>query len=660
MALALGIDTGGTYTDGAVIDLATGAILAVAKALTTRHDLSEGIAECLLRLNAPNLGDVQLVSLSTTLATNGIVEGQGGEVALILIGGRPEGRLPTPNTIVIRGGHDIRGREIQPLDRDRARRAIIEFREQVDAFAVAGYLSVRNPEHEVEVKRLIGELSGKPTVCGHELTTALGYYERAVTAALNARLIPIITGLMDSVKAALAGMGIPAPLMVVKGDGTLMSEAVARSRPIETILSGPAASVVGGTFLSGERDAIIVDIGGTTTDIAVVHQGNPRINAEGASVGGWLTRVKAANISTVGAGGDSYIQVTWDKQITIGPRRVIPLSLIGRQHDSVIRELQSIWDDGFSPVLHQPTDFAISLRDPGGANGLSPMDREIMGLVRERPRSLYSLARALGTDANLISLERLERAGAVMRSSLTPSDILHADGTYLAWSREAAILGTRIMARRQGVPEDEFCAAAVDAFQRKVALAVLEKIVSDDGGLPTSERSPLCRYLVAKAFDQAGGNGSRDFSLDFISHKPIVGIGAPVQAYLPKVAAALHTRLCIPPHAEVANAVGAVTGEVVETVELLIKPGEDAGYVLHAPWGRIGFRELDEAVAQAREAGERYILDKALLAGAADPRVMANVREVRGKVGGEQGDSIFLETRIQVTAVGRPRWEAEG
>ena len=140
---------------------------------------------------------------------------------------------------------------------------------------MAGYFAVRNPAHEQAVRDLIFELTGKPVSCGHDLAWRLDAPRRALTAVLNARLIPVIQQLIHAVHGLLAEKSITAPLMVVKGDGSLVAEDTALARPVETILSGPAASVVGAHHLAGEDDVFVVDMGGPTTDIALLRLLNP-------------------------------------------------------------------------------------------------------------------------------------------------------------------------------------------------------------------------------------------------------------------------------------------------------------------------------------------------------------------------------------------------
>ena len=167
MKLGIGIDAGGTYTDAVLLDLASGQVQRKAKALTTPHDLSIGIAQAMAGLDGADYQRVRLVSISTTLATNAIVEEHGGRVGLLLIGydadimrqSGLEKRLPVEGLCYVAGGHDVKGEEVCALDTAAARRAIIEFQDRVDAFAVSGYFGVMNPDHELRVREMIAELT---------------------------------------------------------------------------------------------------------------------------------------------------------------------------------------------------------------------------------------------------------------------------------------------------------------------------------------------------------------------------------------------------------------------------------------------------------------------------------------------------------------------
>ena len=263
----IGIDTGGTFTDGVIFDLDQKLVISKTKVMTERENLSLSIDRCLENLvidirkrgNYDEvIGNIRMVCLSTTLATNAIVEGQGADVGLILIGIDLDKKYPTGHCARINGKIDLRGKIREDLDLEGAKKAIKELKPKVEAFAVSGYMSIRNPVHELDVARLIKKMTGYPVVCGHELSSDLGVYERTVTAVLNARLIPLITSLIEAVRSSIRKASIVAPLMIVRGDGSLISESVAVEKPVETILSGPAASIIGGKVLSRIDNAVTV------------------------------------------------------------------------------------------------------------------------------------------------------------------------------------------------------------------------------------------------------------------------------------------------------------------------------------------------------------------------------------------------------------------
>ena len=326
MGFILGMDTGGTFTDAVLLDQDKKTILKKAKALTTKNNLCIGIRECIEALSFKPLSDIGLVCLSTTLATNSIVEGKGCRVGLIISGKAPYGILPEAVVVNVGGALDITGRLQAELDEDAVKEAIGELQGKVDAIAVSGYACIRNPEHELTIRRIAREAVDVPVACAHELTCELGYYERTVTVVLNARLIPLIKRLIEDTKICLDEKGIKAPIMVVRGDGSYMESTYAMKRPVETILSGPAASVKGAMFLSRMKDGTILDLGGTTSDLAMLKNGKVNISQEGARVGGWRTCVQAVDVFTRGLGGDSRISITQDNGIVFGPEKIIPVS----------------------------------------------------------------------------------------------------------------------------------------------------------------------------------------------------------------------------------------------------------------------------------------------------------------------------------------------
>ncbi len=307
MKQVLGIDTGGTFTDAVLWDPQAAAVLAKAKAPTTHDDLKIGIGASIDGLALADPSAIDRVVLSTTLATNAIVEGQGRPTGLILIGGEPKGELPAAAVARVAGKINIKGREVEPLVPGEVAAAVDKLAPRVEALAVSGMMSVRNSAQELAVKAAVRAVSDMPVVCGHELSTKLGYTDRTVTAVLNASLIPIIAQFVAAVTRTLADKGIAAPVFIVKGDGSLASLDFIREKPIETILSGPAASILGALALAGTADGIVADMGGTTTDTGVVRNNTLTLSPVGAKVGSWQTQVDSAKLATYGLGGDTAI-----------------------------------------------------------------------------------------------------------------------------------------------------------------------------------------------------------------------------------------------------------------------------------------------------------------------------------------------------------------
>ena len=651
MKIVLGIDTGGTYTDAALVDHDAGTVLAGAKALTTRHDLAIGIAEAVravLEREAVAPEEIHLVALSTTLATNAIVEGQGRSIGLLLIGYDRElvrqygleQELATERLAYVAGGHDVVGEEVEPLDEEAVREAILAWRDEVEGFAVSSYFGVYNPTHELRAKAQVQSLTDLPVTCGHELTTRLDSVRRATTAALNAQLIPLLRELIATVRRTLDGMGVAAPLMVVKGDGSLVRAGWAMERPIETILSGPAASVVGAWHLAGRHDVWTVDVGGTTTDIAVLDAGRPRLNPHGAHVGGWRTMVEAADVHTVGLGGDSHVCLN-GLGLTIGPQRVIPLCLLASQYPPVIDRLKIQAQGKAGPRSGQ---FVVAQRP--SARGLSLEKRDLLESLRAGPRLLTSVVE----DGPMVNqrVRDLEACQILLRSAFTPTDALHALGRLNLWSREAACVGGRLLAKQMGVSLEILCRRVVDGVGDRVSRALVTKILDDEEVLPNWEQEPSAAALLARAL---GDKPDSDLRCEMRLRQPLVAIGAPVEAYLPRVADQLSTELIIPPNAEVANAVGAVTGSVVQQIRVTIQPLDDDVFRLHLPDGVRDFGTLTESVRFAEKTLTERVEQMAREAGAMQVEVRT---ERQDKTAPVRGNRIHLSTEMTFTAVGRP------
>ncbi|HSG56555.1 MAG TPA: hydantoinase/oxoprolinase family protein, partial [Paracoccaceae bacterium] len=456
MALLLGVDTGGTYTDAVLIE-DENTVIASAKALTTRHDLAVGIGNAVaavLDQTGVAPGQIGMASLSTTLATNALVEGQGGRVALVYIGFREkdlathglEEALKGDPALVIDGGHNHAGGEAAALDKT-ALSAWLETVSGVSAYAVAAQFATRNPAHELAAMQMIHEATGRPVSCSHHLSARLNGPKRALTAVLNARLIGMIDRLIARAQGKLLELGVTAPLMVVRGDGALISADQAREKPIETILSGPAASIVGARWMTGADHALVSDIGGTTTDVAVLRGGRPAIDPAGAQVGPFRTMVEAVAMRTTGLGGDSeahFVGEGLQGGVTLGPRRLIPVSLIALDAPDLVH---ATLDAQLRNAVPGEYDGRFVRAVPGVSDeGLPPRDAAVLARVGD---GVQPLGAVLKTRIEAQSLVRLVARGLVQVAGVTPSDASHVLGRLDAWDAEAARMAVALFGRRR-------------------------------------------------------------------------------------------------------------------------------------------------------------------------------------------------------------------
>ncbi|MFV0474668.1 MAG: hydantoinase/oxoprolinase N-terminal domain-containing protein [Pikeienuella sp.] len=661
MAILLGVDTGGTFTDAVIYDEAARVVRGKAKSLTTHGDLGAGVAAAIdLALEAAGAApeEIALVSLSTTLATNALVEGHGDPAALAMIGFREEdlaraglaAALGPDPAIFVAGGCRSDGSAAAPLDEAALRAGAREAAGRVAGFAVAGVFAVRNPAQELRAREIIAEETGLPVTCSHELSAKLGGPRRALTTLLNARLVGMIHRLIEGTEARLRARGIAAPLMVVKGDGALMGAAIARARPIETILSGPAASLVGAAHLTGLSRAVVSDIGGTTTDIAVLEAGRPRLNEEGARVGGWLTMVEAVAMRTHGLGGDSEVGVDASAlaaRLTLGPRRAVPVSLYAMErpeaHEALERQLirtRAEPDDGL---------FALPGARRAGREALEP--REVDLLDRIGAGAAVD-ALSLGPRGRR-ALERLFAAGFLRRVAFTPSDAAHVLGLHQGWDGAAAEKAARLFARRKGndgrvLAEDgaAFSQHVVAALTRRSAELALEAALAEDGfeadGLAVSP-------LAAAALEGRRGFAAPQLALT----APLIGLGASAPVYYPEVARIAGAEAAIPEDADVANAVGAVVGLVEAKAEALILSPDGDRFEVIAGGPPRPAATLAAAKAMAEDWARAAALERAEAAGAMAPEARLSWVEKRAAI---EARETLVEARLIAAASGRPRF----
>ena len=658
--IGLGIDAGGTYTDAVLYDFHREQVIASSKALTTHDDYASGIGESLDSLLKEVSGDIirriGLVSLSTTLATNAIVEGKGGRVGLILIGydQHSSTKVELGPKIVIRGRHTIEGELLEPLDGAEAEGAIETLlKGGVDSFAVTSEVGARNPEHELMLKQLIAQKVGLPVVCASELTAELNCVKRANTCFFNARLIPLVASLLSSVKLVLTERGIRAPLMVVKGDGTLMGEEVARTNPVEMVLSGPAASVIGGAYLSGVSDGYVVDMGGTTTDVAFLKDGFVAHKSDGININGFRTAVKTVNVHTFGLGGDSYIRYELkSRKVRIGPQRVIPISFLAYRHPQLLDFFSKGRERRGEELLVQPADFFIFQKEFKGTD-LHPQEVAILHVLNEHgPMSRIELAERVGAESvSLIRTERLEMFGNILRSALTPTDVLHAIGAAQFWNREAAEGALTLYAERAGMVSELFVEEALREFYRNLLAHLFEFWLTEDGRF-LGERE-FAENIASHLFFKV-----KDIVLDTEVRNPIVFIGAPALTYSQGIRDLIEVQVVVPESHAVANAVGAITGSIREEVTILIRPTVEGGFVAYTPEEKRYFDTLAEAKHATMKLAEETAVQRAKRSGALHLTVNVDIKDKEVKV--SQDDIIYLETVVTASVNSIPTSKVAG
>jgi len=586
MKLGLGIDTGGTYTDAVLMNLADGSILDYNKALTTHSNLVEGIENVVAGLKQEYLKNIKLVSVSTTLSTNSTLEGKGHPAGLILAGYTVNGDIPAREMISIVGGHDSKGNEVSCLNLKPVEEFVNSTRGRLFSYAVSSYFSARNPEHELSVKKTIEQLTDKPVVCGHELSLSLGAYERAVTAVLNARLIPITSQFIRAVLAVMEARNIKAPMMVMKCDGSLARIEEALEKPVESIFSGPAASLVGAAHISGLKTCVAVDVGGTSTDIALIEDGVPEISENGAVVGNWKTMVRAVRIRTSAMGGDSHVWV--QRKLYIGPNRVIPLCLAASEYpflEERLRKTERI-SDRIMDDIFQPTSFFVRSGSPESDDDIQDLnysiefelenhERQIFDAIGYEPVSVYDIAEAVGKHPLQFvkALRSMVQKRCIYHIGFTPTDALHVLGEYEKWNSNASILGAELLGSYLGLDPESFSRKIKRSFAKNIALDLLAFFAKD------FKREDLEKLLASSRFTK------------FKINIPVVMIGAPVKAYVPELREFIDADIRVPEFHEVGNAAGALAGNIIKRSEILIRPagsGTEQYYV---------FSEVERKVA---------------------------------------------------------------
>lgn len=329
--IRVGIDIGSTHTDAVALE---GRNLLVADKVRTTPDLTEGLLNAITMV-IEKLGErkneIKSIMVGTTHGLNAIHQAKGlNRVAIIRIGlPAGEGVPPTfdwPENLqkfvqykyMVRGGHEYTGEEIVPLDEGKVKAIADEIKDRVDAIAITSIFSIVNPEHEIRAKELLQEKGVKvPIILSHEIG-GIGLLERENSAILNALILNIFNNLIRKIKELLSKLGIEGvKLFFAQNDGTVASEDFIRGYPIFTVAGPVSNSVRGAHLLTGIKNAIVMDVGGTTTNVGVLHEGYPRESSSVVEIAGIRTNFMMPDIYTLPLGGGTIIS-----KDSIGPESV--------------------------------------------------------------------------------------------------------------------------------------------------------------------------------------------------------------------------------------------------------------------------------------------------------------------------------------------------
>ncbi|WP_342304664.1 hydantoinase/oxoprolinase family protein [Methanolobus sp. ZRKC5] len=651
MQYSLGIDAGGTFTDGVIIRDSDGVILDAAKMLTTYPDPIGGIKKVIDSLNQDYVENVKLVSVSTTLSTNTILEDTGFPVGVILVGDYviPDEGFPAKYYVRLSGGHTSNGEEAAPLDEEGVKRFALEVKDQVAAFSTSAFFSNRNSEHELRVKQIIRETTGLPVVCGHELSQEVGAYDRAITAYLNAQLLPITHKFIQSIMKDIKSRNIDANLLMLKCDGSVVGMEEALERPIESIFSGPAASLVGAGFLTKFPTCAMVDVGGTSTDVALIRGGVPEISDQGAIVGGWKTMVKAIKMETSATGGDSHVWAQ-DQKFHVGPRRVIPLCRAAVEYPGFLEKLQTTKSPSRTLLCEniQPTKFFV--RTDVRSIELTKMEEEVYDVIQGIPLSYVDIFQRLKKQPNVRAIDGLIKKRLIQSIGFTPTDALHVLGDFRQWETEASIIGAEKLGKLTRTKKEELCSMVKRQVAKNMAYDLISYLIK---GIPESVVEDIL----------SGENFTR-----FKVETPVVLLGGPVVAYKEEMEQLIDADIVVPEHANVGNAVGSLVGKGIKRVEILIKrdfnpvvginvedvemkgPKEDIlNYFVFSPEGRSIFYQYMDAYEFARNTGEKIIMNYMRAAGYLEGEV--DIEVTKKDIVVREGEKP-VESKIIVVGVG--------
>ena len=427
-SIRLGIDVGGTFTKAVALDNETHEIIGKASVLTTHRDeagVAAGVVrafENCLRENGISPEDVIFIAHSTTQATNALLEGDVAEVGIVgMASGFFEGLLAKRQTklgdVPLGTGKSIKTHhvytDIKNLTKDYVREIVQGLVEQGAKVIVASRaFGVDSTQEEAFVQDVATSM-GIPATAGYEITKLYGLTVRTRSAVVNASILPRMFETAKSTENSVRKTGIRAPLMIMRGDGGVMDIAEVQKRPVLTMLSGPAASVIGALMYLRASNGIYFEVGGTSTNIGVIKNGRPTINY--AVVGGHRTSISSLDVRVLGVAGGSMVRISDGKLMDVGPRSA-HIAGLGYSAFTPEEEIEDAVIEFVQPKPGDPADYValrlkngkrIAVTNTCAANvlGLTKPEWYAFGNRNSCRKAMQPLAAMLG-----ISVEETARA----------------------------------------------------------------------------------------------------------------------------------------------------------------------------------------------------------------------------------------------------------
>lgn len=663
MKLGIGIDTGGTYTDAVIYDFESSTILGSAKSLTTKNDLTIGILGAIDGLPLPLVRQAEIISLSTTLATNACVEDKGGRAKLIFFGGdrqvidrqgRQCGLPPSEEIYIQESFTTFSGGANGEPDWEQFLQGTDEGFENLDGVGIIEINAMRNGAVvEKKAKELFQQKHKIPVVCGHELFNELNCLKRGSSTLLNASLFPVISEFLASVKKALAIRDIhPEALVIVRSDGSLMSEEFASLRPVETLLCGPAASAIGCTRMADNPNSIVVDMGGTTTDIAFIQGGLPVTVTNGVSIGKWKTFVNGLYVKTFGLGGDSAVHYA-EQNLYLEEYRVVPLCVAAKKHPSVTENLRRLEPRKHTRFLYE---HYMLIKDIEDSPRYTDAEKAFCRALAEKPLPIAQAAEAVGKDIYTLQVGRLLKDGVVQLCGLTPTDMMHIRGDFCEYDAEASRLGAAFAAFNLGITVEELSSRVYDEVKKKLYINIVKAMLENKypDYMKNGINADVERFIIANYEEIKTGKTDPLFSTMFRTGYSLVGAGAPICVFLEDVAAMLGTHAHIPENHHVANALGAIMGSVSASCTIEIgsdeTPEGTSGYIVFGTGGNVFFRDLEDAVAFAEEQARLQAQAEARKRGARGEITVTT--QIEDNIAQAKDMTVYLGTRVTAHAAG--------